>query len=144
MLFGLCLGYDTAIVGPQASQACWCMLDDAVRPANTCEAVRSRWMRGGVKYTLSIRAGRSRPVTGFPRRAPRRVWCSGTKKSCRALLASGLQYASLSGAAPILLEPRGRTNSASNSHSSTSLQGNDEFAVETSIVHNAAAAATIG
>ena len=23
MLFGLCLGYDTAIVGPQASQACW-------------------------------------------------------------------------------------------------------------------------
>ena len=143
MLFGLCLGYDTAIVGPQASQACWCMLDDAVRPANTCEAVRSRWMRGGVKYTLSIRAGRSRPVTGFPRRVQ-----TGTvlrdQKRCRALLASGLQYASLSGAAPILLEPRGRTNSASNSHSSTSLQGNDEFAVETSIVHNAAAAATIG
>ena len=65
-------------------------------------------------------------------------------KTLSALLASGLQYASLSGAAPILLEPRGRTNSASNSHSSTSLQGNDEFAVETSIVHNAAAAASIG
>ena len=92
---------------------------------------------GGVKYTLSIRAGRSRPVTGFPRRVQTGTVLREPKTLSR--LASGLQYASLSGAAPILLEPRGRTNSASKSHSSTSLQGNDEFAVETSIVHNAAA-----
>ena len=111
-----------------------------MRPANTCE----EWILGLELDTLSILAGSNRPVPRFPRGASRRVRCSGTKKRCRALLASGLQYASLSGAAPILLEPRGRTNSASNSHSSTSLQGNDEFAVETSIVHNAAAAASIG
>ena len=54
MLFGLCLGYDTAIVGPQASQACWCMLDDGAS-GYTCGGA-PRWMRG-VKYTLSIRAG---------------------------------------------------------------------------------------
>ena len=40
MLFGTHWCFGTATVMPQASQACWCMLDDAVRPAHTCEAVR--------------------------------------------------------------------------------------------------------
>ena len=88
MLFGLCLGYDTAIVGPQASQACWCMLDDAVRPANTCGGALC-WMRGREVHAVhscgsqSTRAGTSaRAETGG---------CSGTKNAARALLASDLQ-----------------------------------------------------
>ena len=40
MLFGTHWCFGTATVMPQASQACWCMFDDAVRPAHTCEAVR--------------------------------------------------------------------------------------------------------
>ena len=86
-----------------------------------------------------FRAGRIRPVPGVPRRAIRRVRCSGTKNALALCwLVCYRPLAALRGA--IVLEPtRGRSNSAL-THSNASLQGNDEFAVETTIVHSAAAA----
>ena len=145
MLLESSLCSNTATCVPQASQACWRIARD--RKASG-QYVRSEalWLDARLSFVHAVHSCGVAvdPSHGSLGARPDGYGAPGPK-TLSALLASGLQYASLSGAAPtIVLEPRGRTNSASNSHSNASLQDSHEFAVKTSIVHNAAAAATIG
>ena len=94
MLFGLCLGYDTAIVGPQASQVCWRLLNDAVRRYNTYEAVRTHWMRMLELDTLSIVRVAVDPSQGSLGARPD-GYCGPGAKTLSRSFASVLQDASL-------------------------------------------------